>query len=214
MRAGFDASLDELRALRDESRRVIASLQASYAKRRIRSSCASSTITFSAIFSKGRRRRAKSCCARLQRHLHSRQTMAGAMRFSRRSLPNSNRRSRSSADRALALELDIFRRSRHACSRAVGCDQERRECAGGCRCFCGPAELAQHATGRVRCRRHHVLCDRSRASSVVEAAGKTGRCLCRQNDCTLAKSRKRPGRLPSSPDPTWPVSRLICGRMR
>ena len=33
MRAGYDAALDEVRALRDESRRVIAALQARYAER-------------------------------------------------------------------------------------------------------------------------------------------------------------------------------------
>ena len=47
--AGYDAALDETRALRDKSRRVVAALQARYAEETQVRGLKSATITFSAI---------------------------------------------------------------------------------------------------------------------------------------------------------------------
>ena len=58
---GVDAELDELRSLRDESRRVIAGVQARYVERPASGSSRSSTIISSASSSKFRRRRANAC---------------------------------------------------------------------------------------------------------------------------------------------------------
>ena len=88
VRAGASPALDEARALRDESRRVIAELQASYAERdRRHGSSRSSTTTFSAITSRRRRRQGETLLkAPLNATFIHRQTMAGAMRFTTNAL--------------------------------------------------------------------------------------------------------------------------------
>ena len=68
---GFDAELDEARALRDESRRVIAALQATLCRAHRDRSSRSSTIIFSASSSRFRRRRASACCGRPSTHFHA-----------------------------------------------------------------------------------------------------------------------------------------------
>jgi len=105
VREGRDAELDEARALRDESRVVIASLQARYAeatgtKLKIKHN------NFLGYFlevsaAQGER------LLRDETFTH-RQTMADAMRFSTRELADLQSRIASAADRALARELAIF----------------------------------------------------------------------------------------------------------
>jgi DNA mismatch repair protein MutS len=88
VRASASPALDEARALRDESRRVIAELQA-----------AGETLLKPPLNST---------------FIH-RQTMAGAMRFTTNALVDLEARIASAADRARALELEAFDRLRHAC---------------------------------------------------------------------------------------------------
>jgi DNA mismatch repair protein MutS len=109
VRAGFDASLDELRALRDESRRVIASLQASYCEAADTKQLRIKHNNFLGYFLEVPQAQGEKLLRPpFNATFIHRQTMAGAMRFSTTELAELESKISSSADRALALELDIF----------------------------------------------------------------------------------------------------------
>ncbi len=111
IRAGFDADLDDTRRLRDDSRRLIAGLQADYAEaaevRNLRIKHNNVLGYFIEV--------ASAHGERLLRPPHDarfihRQTLASAMRFTTSELADLDRRIAGAADRALELEFDIFAR--------------------------------------------------------------------------------------------------------
>ena len=193
------AALDEARALRDESRRVIAEMQASLRRaRRASGSSRSSTTISSAITSRRRRPRARRCCKPPHNatFIH-RQTMAGAMRFTTNALADLEARIASAADRALALELEAFERLRQALPRGgraparlrrgAGRDRRRRRA----RRTCGQARL-DAAAGR----RFARLRDRGRPPSGGRGGARArGRAVRRQRLRSLGRRRRgRPHR--------------------
>ncbi len=107
--AGYDAELDEARALRDQSRRVIASLQARYIEQAETKQLKIKHNNFLGYFFEVPQTHGE----RLLRppfnetFIH-RQTMAGAMRFSTTELAELEARIASAADRAIARELGIY----------------------------------------------------------------------------------------------------------
>ncbi|MBM3607184.1 MAG: DNA mismatch repair protein MutS [Alphaproteobacteria bacterium] len=109
VREGFNADLDELRALRDASRKVIASLQARYA-----SETGVKTLRIKHNNMLGYFLEVPQAAGEnfVQPPLNAtfihRQTMAGAMRFTTTELGELESKIASAADRALALELDLF----------------------------------------------------------------------------------------------------------
>jgi DNA mismatch repair protein MutS len=115
VRAGALPPLDEARSLRDESRRVIADMQAAYAREtgvrqlRIRHNNVLGYY-IEAPQAQGE--------ALLKPPLNAtfihRQTMAGALRFATNALIELEAKIASAADRALKLELDAFERLREA----------------------------------------------------------------------------------------------------
>ncbi|MGC1577557.1 MAG: DNA mismatch repair protein MutS [Beijerinckiaceae bacterium] len=111
VRQGYDAALDETRALRDESRRVIAALQTRYAEeadcRTLRIKHNNMLGFFVEVPQSAGERFLKEPLAGTFMH---RQTMAGAMRFSTVELGELESRIASAADKALAIELDVFAR--------------------------------------------------------------------------------------------------------
>ncbi|MGA2044077.1 MAG: DNA mismatch repair protein MutS [Roseiarcus sp.] len=116
VRAGALAPLDEARALRDESRRVIAALQARYGELAETRQLKIKHNNFLGFYIETPQTHGE----RLLRQPHSatfihRQTMAGAMRFSTNELAELEAKIASAADRALALELAAFERLRLAC---------------------------------------------------------------------------------------------------
>ena len=113
---GAMAALDEARGLRDESRRVIAGLQASYADEAGVRQLRIKHNNFLGYFIETPQAAGET----LLKPPHNatfihRQTMAGAMRFSTSALADLASRIASAADRALALELEAFERLRQAC---------------------------------------------------------------------------------------------------
>jgi DNA mismatch repair protein MutS len=105
---GYDAGLDELRGLRDESRRHIAGLQAEYAKDtgvnglKIRhNNVLGYFIEVTAIHG-------DKIMSRDDAHYIHRQTMANAVRFTTVDLGELERKISSAADRAVALETRFF----------------------------------------------------------------------------------------------------------
>ena len=109
VRAGFRAELDEARALRDDSRQVMAALEAKYVEA---SGLKSLKVRHNNILgyyievpaAQSRPLMSEPLAATF-RH---RQTMAGAVRFTTAELVEIEGRIVASADRALALEQDIF----------------------------------------------------------------------------------------------------------
>ena len=115
--AGYDSQLDELRTLRDSSRKLIAGLQTKYANL---SEIASLKIRHNNVLGyyievpikHGERlvedARAKESAASTSAIFIHRQTMANAMRFTTVELSELEDKIRSAADKALALELSLF----------------------------------------------------------------------------------------------------------
>jgi DNA mismatch repair protein MutS len=111
VRPGYNAMLDEARALRDESRRVIASLQARYSQQ---TDCRTLRVKFNNMLGyfvevpqAAGERFLKNDLSKTFIH---RQTMAGTMRFSTTELGELESKIGAAAGRALAIELEIFAR--------------------------------------------------------------------------------------------------------
>src|ERR1700733_5259698 len=116
VRPGAMAALDEARGLRDESRRVIAGLQAFYADEAGVRQLKIRHNNFLGYYIETPQAAGET----LLKTPHNatfihRQTMAGAMRFSTNALVDLESRIASAADEALALELEAFERLRQAC---------------------------------------------------------------------------------------------------
>jgi DNA mismatch repair protein MutS len=116
LRAGASASLDEARALRDESRRVIAELQGKYCELAETRQLKIKHNNFLGFYIETVQAQGERLLrAPLSATFIHRQTMAGAMRFSTNELAELEAKIASAADRALALELAGFERLRAAC---------------------------------------------------------------------------------------------------
>ena len=109
VRGGFNAGLDEQRNLRDGSRQVIAGLQATYAEATSIKSLKVRHNNVLGYFVEVTAIHAPTLLKppHVETFIH-RQTMANVVRFSTPELAELEARITSAADRALALELDIF----------------------------------------------------------------------------------------------------------
>ena len=116
VRASALTALDEARNLRDESRRVIAELQASYANEAGVRQLKIKHNNFLGYYIETPQTAGETLLkAPLNATFIHRQTMAGAMRFTTNALTDLESRIASAADRALAVELEAFERLRQAC---------------------------------------------------------------------------------------------------
>lgn len=106
---GYNADLDELRALRDESRKVIAKLQADYAEELGLRSLKIKHNNVLGWFIEAPTAQTEKLTADPGRFIH-RQTMAGAMRFTTTELADLESKIASAGERSLAIELEIFDR--------------------------------------------------------------------------------------------------------
>jgi DNA mismatch repair protein MutS len=111
LRAGYDGSLDEARALRDESRRVIAGLQARYADETgVRSLKIRHNNVLGYFVETTTQNGEKFLRPPLNATFIHRQTLAGQVRFTTTELGALEAKIASAADRALAIELETFDR--------------------------------------------------------------------------------------------------------
>ncbi|GAB4527937.1 MAG: DNA mismatch repair protein MutS [Roseibium sp.] len=106
---GYSTDLDELRSLRDESRKVIARLQAEYAEELGLRSLKIKHNNVLGWFIETPTAQAEKLTADPSRFIH-RQTMAGAMRFTTTELADLESKIASAGERSLAIELEIFDR--------------------------------------------------------------------------------------------------------
>jgi DNA mismatch repair protein MutS len=111
VRAGYDAGLDEARGLRDESRRVVAALQARYAETTgVRALKIRHNNVLGYFVEVTAQHGEKLLNAPHNAVFIHRQTLAGQVRFTSTELSALEAKIASAADRALAIELDIFER--------------------------------------------------------------------------------------------------------
>ncbi|MBG6209070.1 DNA mismatch repair protein MutS [Labrenzia sp. EL_126] len=104
---GYNSDLDELRSLRDESRKVIAKLQAKYSEELGLRSLKIKHNNVLGWFIEAPTAQTEKLTADPARFIH-RQTMAGAMRFTTTELADLESKIASAGERALAIELEIF----------------------------------------------------------------------------------------------------------
>ncbi len=126
VRAGQDAGLDEARALRDDTRQVIAALQGRYADETGVRGLRVKHNSFLGYYIEVPQSVGEAWLRPPEnaRFIH-RQSMAGAMRFATTELAELDARIASAADQAQALELAIF-------DDAAGCGAGRSQRASGC----------------------------------------------------------------------------------
>jgi DNA mismatch repair protein MutS len=109
VREGYVAALDEARALRDESRRVIAALQARYAEETgVRSLKVRHNNVLGYFVEATAQNGEKFLRPPLNATFIHRQTLAGQIRFTTTELGELESRIASAAERALAQELEVF----------------------------------------------------------------------------------------------------------
>jgi len=111
VREGYDQTLDETRGLRDESRRVVAALQARYAEETgVRGLKVRHNNVLGYFVEVTAQHGDKLLAAPLNAAFIHRQTLAGQVRFTTTELSELEAKIASAADRALGLELEIFER--------------------------------------------------------------------------------------------------------
>src|SRR5215831_227903 len=111
VRAGYDAALDEARALRDESRRVIAALQARYADTTsVRALKIRHNNVLGYFVEVTAQHGDRLMAAPLNATFIHRQTLAGQVRFTTTELGELEAKIANAGERALNLELEIFDR--------------------------------------------------------------------------------------------------------
>ena len=124
VRAGYEQALDEARALRDESRRVIAALQVRYAETTgIRSLKIRHNNVLGYFVDVTAQNGEKLLSAPLNATFIHRQTTAGQVRFTTTELGELEAKIANAAERALALELEIFDRLAASVAAASADDQ-------------------------------------------------------------------------------------------
>src|SRR5262249_34826280 len=106
--AGYSSELDELRGLRDESRKLIANLQARYAEETKVASLKIRHNNVLGYYIEVTQTHADKIPTGAGATFIHRQTMAGAMRFTTVELNGLETKITSAADKALALELTLF----------------------------------------------------------------------------------------------------------
>jgi DNA mismatch repair protein MutS len=108
---GYDGALDEARALRDESRKVVAQLQARYADESgVRALKIRHNNVLGYFVEVTAQHGDKLMAAPLNATFIHRQTLAGQVRFTTAELGELEAKIANAADRALKLELEIFER--------------------------------------------------------------------------------------------------------
>jgi DNA mismatch repair protein MutS len=143
VRTGHDAALDEARALRDESRRVIAALQVRYVETTgIRSLKIRHNNVLGYFVDVTAQHGEKLMSAPLNATFIHRQTTAGQVRFSTTELGELEAKIANAAERALAQELEIFDRLAGNVAAASGAIKDAAEALAAVDVTAGLASLA------------------------------------------------------------------------
>jgi DNA mismatch repair protein MutS len=143
VRAGYAPALDEARALRDESRRVIAGLQVRYAEATgVRALKIRHNNVLGYFVDVSAQHGDKLMSAPLNATFIHRQTTAGQVRFTTTELGDLEAKIANAADRALALELEIFDRLANAVAAASASIKEAANAIAAVDVSCALAAIA------------------------------------------------------------------------
>src|SRR6185295_14137902 len=188
VREGYDKTLDETRALRDESRRVIAALQTRYAEDtgiRVLKIKHNNVLGYFVEVTAQHGERLMS--APFNGTFIHRQTLAGQVRFTTTELGELEAKIASAAERALGLELEIFER---LATRVIAESANVKDCAEALSRLDVAGALAQLATERNYARPHvddsHVFVVEGGRHPVVEQALSRDGTPFVANDCDLS----------------------------
>jgi DNA mismatch repair protein MutS len=203
LRAGFDAALDEARALRDESRRVIAALQARYADASgVRSLKIKHNNVLGYFVEVTAQNGERLFNPPLNATFIHRQTLAGQVRFTTTELGALEAKIASAADRALGIELDTFER---LCGRITAGAEAIKDAAAALAALDVAAALAQLAAAH-----DYVRPDVDRSLDFLIEAGRhpvVEQALLIEggpfvaNSCDLSPPLAQPGSPPPYPPP-------------
>jgi DNA mismatch repair protein MutS len=189
VRAGFRAELDEARSLRDDSRKVMAALEAKYLDATGIRSLKVRHNNILGFYVEVPAAQAKPLLSEpLAQSFRHRQTMAGAVRFTTAELVETESRIVASADRALGLEQEVFAELAAAVAAQEQALGEVAAALAELDCEAGLAEVAAEqgyvrpqldsgTTFEIRGGRHPVV------EQALKAA-KAGAFI--ENDCVLA----------------------------
>src|SRR6478609_4609264 len=188
VREGYDRALDETRALRDESRRVIAALQARYAEDtgiRILKIKHNNVLGYFVEVTAQHGERLMS--APLNGTFIHRQTLAGQIRFTTTELGELESKIASAAERALGLELEIFER---LTAKVIAQGDNIKACADALARLDVASALAQLASERAYARpdvddSHAFIVEGGRHPVVEQALSRDGTPFV-ANDCDLS----------------------------
>ena len=140
---GFQAELDEQRALRDDTRKVIAALQARYAGMTGLRGLRIKHNNILGYFIEVNAQQADALASPdLPTRFQHRQTMAGAMRFSTPELQDLEQKIAGASDRALAIELEAFKNFVAKVLAEKDLISNAAAALASLDCFAGLAELA------------------------------------------------------------------------
>ena len=188
VREGYESSLDEARALRDESRRVIAALQARYIEEtgvRILKIKHNNVLGYFVEVTAQHGERLMS--APFNGVFIHRQTLAGQVRFTTTELGELEAKIASAAERALGLELEIFER---LAAQVIAESANIKDCAEALSRLDVASALAQLACERNYARPHvddsHVFIIEGGRHPVVEQALSRDGTPFVANDCDLS----------------------------
>jgi DNA mismatch repair protein MutS len=188
VREGYDKVLDETRALRDESRRVIAALQARYAEdsgiRMLKIKHNNVLGYFVEVTAQNGERLMR---APFNDTFIHRQTLAGQVRFTTNELGELEAKIASAADRALGLEMETFDR---LVSSVIAQSANIKECAEALSALDVASALAHLAVERDYVRpqvddSHAFVVEGGRHAVVEQALSRNGTSFI-ANDCDLS----------------------------
>jgi DNA mismatch repair protein MutS len=146
VREGYDRALDETRGLRDESRRIVAALQARYAEQTgIRGLKIRHNNVLGYFVEVTAQHGDKLMAPPLNVTFIHRQTLAGQVRFTSTELGELEAKIASAAERALGLELEIFERLAAA---VIADSAGIKQCAEALACLDVDSALAHLASER------------------------------------------------------------------
>jgi DNA mismatch repair protein MutS len=188
VREGYDATLDETRALRDESRRVVAALQARYAEEtgvRILKIKHNNVLGYFVEVTAQYGERLMAAPIFIHR-----QTLPGQVRFTTTELGELESKIASAAERALGLELEIFER---LVASVIAESTNIKECAEALARLDVASALAQLAADRDYARpdvddSHAFVISGGRHPVVEQALARDGTPFV-ANDCDLSPPR-------------------------
>jgi DNA mismatch repair protein MutS len=195
VREGYDATLDETRSLRDESRRVVAALQTRYAEDTgVRGLKIRHNNVLGYFVEVTAQHGDRLLTAPLNAGFIHRQTLAGQVRFTTTELGELEAKIASAADRALGLELEIFEKLAAA---AIAQGESIKQCAGALAVLDVTSALGALAAERDYARPHidgslDFVIEGGRHAVVEQALARDGTPFV-ANDCDLSPPKEAQG---------------------